>query len=248
MSTTLPIDPLEVPRPQHEDPLSNASKGDGAASGFGPVKRKSAKKATLLRAAQAGTSQNENGSGPGVECRALLLGAAGITLGIKKTHLAYGSLTVVPIDDPSLEGYVAHARLQPPYGRPLELIGSYMPCTTGSMDEEGREGQATPATSQTASGGSVHARTRQIRDAIYRYVGSARQRCADEGSQPSTSWRRQCHYAHQRQVLDRHGPPLPKVYGRQQCSAPHRLGQEQTSHQLASQESKTQPAAALTTS
>ncbi len=109
-------------------------------------------------------------------------GAAGVTLGLKKTHLAQGSLTVVPIDDSSLEGYVAHARLQPPHGRPLELIGAYMPCTTGSTAEEGFQGQATTATPLTASGGSAHAKTRQIRDAIYSYVGSARQRCEEEGT------------------------------------------------------------------
>jgi hypothetical protein len=109
-------------------------------------------------------------------------GAAGVTLGIKKTHLAHGSLTVLPIDDHSLEGYVAHARLQPPYGRPLEVSGVYMPCTTGSMDEDGHEGNATPAPPATASGASVHAKTRQIRGAIYRYVGNARQCCEEEGS------------------------------------------------------------------
>ncbi len=88
----------------------------------------------------------------------------------------------VSIDDPSLAGYVAHARLQPPYGRPLELIGAYMPCTTGSMEEEGRQGQAPPAAPPTASGESAHTKTRQIRDAIYRYAESARQRCEEEGT------------------------------------------------------------------
>ena len=87
---------------------------------------------------------------------------------------AHGSLTVVPIDDPSLEGYVAHGRLQLPYGRSLELIGAYMPCTTGKMAEGGSEDQATPANAPMANEGSMHTKTRQIREAIYCYIGSVR--------------------------------------------------------------------------
>jgi hypothetical protein len=39
LATTLPIDPLEFPKAQDENPLSSASNEDETASGFGPVKR-----------------------------------------------------------------------------------------------------------------------------------------------------------------------------------------------------------------
>ena len=59
-------------------------------------------------------------------------GKAGVVIAIAKRHAASDCL--LPFSPPTqLRGYLAHARLQPPAGRALELIGAYCPCDDSAL-------------------------------------------------------------------------------------------------------------------
>ena len=104
-------------------------------------------------------------------------GAAGVSIGIKRTHLTHNSFAIVPIEDSSLEGYMAHIRLQPPQGRRLEIIGVYMPCSATTHGD----GERLEATTNDIEG-KPHNPVTKIRQTIYSHLHAANQRCAKENT------------------------------------------------------------------
>ena len=79
---------------------------------------------------------------------------AGVVIGVARRHAAGGSHRELAVPLP-LQGYAAHVRLQPPVGRPLEIIGTYVP----------------PACEDGAT-----------RSHLRQHIAAACQRCAKEGT------------------------------------------------------------------
>lgn len=114
---------------------------------------------------------------------------AGVLIGIARHHTAHHSVHEVPTPA-ELQGYLVHVRLAPPHGRPLEIIGVYMP--TAAEEQE-------------------------IRAAINSYIMCASQHCAQQGttlitggdwnatlhnSDRSTGTCRGCDIAHRQMVTE----------------------------------------------
>ena len=61
---------------------------------------------------------------------------AGVLIAVAKRHAGHNSAQEVPVP-PHLNGHLVHVRLAPPHGRPLEVIGVYMP--TAADEQEVRQ-------------------------------------------------------------------------------------------------------------